>query len=758
MKILDNCVIEDEYDVIVVGAGNGGVNAAALLGKKGFKTLVIEQHYIPGGCCTAIRRKGIAFDVGAAMLFGWNPETSYKPHVYVMNEIEEPIDMIPHDAIYRMQILGDKTITFWRDFDKFFAEITAVFPHQKEQLGKLYKEFFDCYETLVQGIGCLYAPTEIDWKVLLPKVMKRMRGVIGLIRNLDKSIQDLLDKYGITDKHLIGVFDFLIATFFTTTCAETPAIMGPVLFADTHRGGCFYPSGSPQMLPNKLEKGIEKFDGQIIYRHKVDEILMEKNYAIGVRLDDGTIIKSKYVISDTTIWNLYGGLIKKEYIKPKRYEWAQHFIPTMGLIILYMGVKAEVIPKDFHSIMVWIEDLNKFDSAGGTLFAFIPSLDDPSIAPEGTHSLSILVPGSNKKWPSPSDPFYKSEEYNKWKQEEADKVIDHLEKYIPGIRKAIITLEIATPTTLERFTLKNWGCVAGPKQMLGQHMFKRPSARTEWDNVLMVGDSTTFGEGVVSTTSSAITAVNAILKDNEMPTYEDYKQNKLYVNLIKGKQRIPIPKPTETLTGPGAERLSMECNWCPDSKNKRCMNDCPAGVDVLNFIRRIEAGNYTGAARSIREMNPLGEICGTICPAEKLCQKNCYRKEYEKGPVEIPRLQAWVCKEAGKEGFSKHIAPLNGLKVAVVGAGPAGLSCAYFLARLGYSVDIYEKKSNKGGMLTSVIPTFRLPEEAIQRDLNGICLSSMNFIYGKTLGKDIKVSQLSKEYNAVFLAPGLWSG
>ena len=92
MRILDDSIIDEKYDVVVVGAGIGGLTAAALLAKRGLKVLVIEQHYLPGGCCTSIRRKDIAFDVGAAMLYGW-AEDGYKPHRYVMNELEEEIDM-----------------------------------------------------------------------------------------------------------------------------------------------------------------------------------------------------------------------------------------------------------------------------------------------------------------------------------------------------------------------------------------------------------------------------------------------------------------------------------------------------------------------------------------------------------------------------------------------------------------------------------------------------------------------------------------
>jgi len=127
----------------------------------------------------------------------------------------------------------------------------------------------------------------------------------------------------------------------------------------------------------------------------------------------------------------------------------------------------------------------------------------------------------------------------------------------------------------------------------------------------------------------------------------------------------------------------------------------------VGFTRRVEAGNLAGAARSMREMNPFAEVCGHICPAERFCEKKCNRLEFSDQAVRIAELHAWVCGEVSKgQGWDRFVGVQRSIRVAVVGSGPAGLTCGHFLARLGYRVDILEKADRAGGMLALAVPGF----------------------------------------------------
>ncbi len=756
MKILNNAVIKDRYDCIVVGAGIGGLTAAALLAKKGVDTLLIEQHYLPGGACGSLKWMGQTFDTGAALLFGFGSGgEGFAPHRYVMNVLEEPLNMIQHDSIYRCNWRDENgklvQVTFWQDFELFIKELIAAFPEHEEGL----RNFYDYLEGKYQTILKLDSPVPISEQSLLDKMkmfFKDPLGTFRLLKLINTDMKTVMEKYLPEDPRIHTFFDLLLSLMLTTRTYETPVLMAAAIFIVNFHGGACYPQGAPQTLSNTLERNFERNGGSVLYRHLVDEILIENKKAYGVRLANGTEILAENVISDASIWQNYNKLINRKHLTQERIEWANRFKPTISGMIMYIGVKAEAIPEGTRAIEMYIEDISNYE--GGVAVLYIPSMDDPSICPEGTHSITVLAQ-LFKEFPRPGDPEYQSEAYYKLKEEETNRILDTLEKYLPKLRENIICMEVGTPATIERFTLRDWGAIGGPKQALGQHMLKRLHAKSEFKNLFFVGDSTTMGEGVLSVTLSAVGGANMVLKEEGIKPYKNQKFEGTYINFVEGQPRTPLPGADEELDEKKASRAAFECQWC---REIQCVKNCPAGVDVPSFMRRIESGSFSAAARQIRQMNPLGEICGIICPHERLCQKNCYHLEFSNEPVRIGQLQSWVCKRAGEGGWDNNVEDLNGIKVAVVGAGSAGLACAYYLGRLGYGIDVFEKRDKMGGMISHVIPPSRLPADVVARDLKGITLPTINFKYGMELGRDIKVSQLSEEYDAVFLAPGLWAG
>ena len=749
-RLTDGSLVRERYDAVVIGAGIGGITAAALLARRGLSTLVVEQHYLPGGVCTSIKRRDVAMDAGAALLFGWSPGSD-SPHRFVMNVLEEEIEMIPHEALYRMHLRGGRTVTFWRDFERYFEELAAAFPGRRDQLRGFYDACFRLFEAMTAS-PLPMSPDAIPRWEGIKMLLRHPVATIRVLRSMDASLGSVLDRY-VTDREVEGFFDLLIASCYCTKIEETPFLLGAAVACNTHGedGGACYPAGSPQMLPNKLERALERHGGQVLYGRRVDQILFdEAGAAAGILLDDGTSILADAVVSNADVYQLYGKLIPEGRLPAERRRWAAELDPSFSACVLYMSVDAAAIPEGTHAIEALIGDLTVLEK--DHYWVYIPSIDDPSIAPDGVHSMTVLC-SAGREWPRPSSPDYQSAAYARWKEEAADRALDVIEERLfPGLRAHIRTLEVGTPSTIERYTLRSHGFVGGPKQALGQHLFKRLTAKGEVPGLYCVGDSTVMGEGVVSVTASAVGAVNVLLADRGLEPYMPRPVERDYIKYVQGRPRIPMPARGEALTDATARRAAVACQWCEVAA---CSEACPAGVDVRGFLRRIEGGNFAGAARTIRETNPLGELCGTLCPAERLCEGACSRGEWDE-PVRIGQLQAWVCQRAAEQEVVR--APDSGRTVAVVGGGPAGLSCAHFLARLGHRVEVFEKSDRLGGIPATHIPLFRQPDGALERDLAGIEDERITVHLGRPLGPELTLDALLAGHDAVFLGVGLGRG
>lgn len=189
-----------------------------------------------------------------------------------------------------------------------------------------------------------------------------------------------------------------------------------------------------------------------------------------------------------------------------------------------------------------------------------------------------------------------------------------------------------------------------------------------------------------------------------------------------------------------------------------CKQTCPAGVDVQGYISLIEKGLYHQAIALIKETNPLPAICGRVCvrPCEVACNRNFLDEE---APVGIDYLKRFAADEDMEENhFKPSVAPPTGKKVAIVGAGPAGLSAAFFLQRKGHQCDIFEAQDHAGGWLRYGIPEYRLPNDILDKEVEAITELGVNIFYNKSFGKEVNYAQLSTEYDSVLLSIGSQKG
>jgi dihydropyrimidine dehydrogenase (NAD+) subunit PreT len=200
---------------------------------------------------------------------------------------------------------------------------------------------------------------------------------------------------------------------------------------------------------------------------------------------------------------------------------------------------------------------------------------------------------------------------------------------------------------------------------------------------------------------------------------------------------------------------SERCLYCFDAP---CATACPTGIDVASFIKRIGDGNLRGAARTILDSNPLGGMCARVCPTENLCEAVCVRNTQEDRPVAIGRLQRHAVDdlmESDRPQIFTRAAP-TGHKVAVVGAGPAGLACAYTLARLGHDVVVFDASPKAGGLNEYGLASYKTPDNFAQRELAWLlAIGGIEIRHNWKLQTEAEIYALRQDHAAVFLGMGL---
>lgn len=199
---------------------------------------------------------------------------------------------------------------------------------------------------------------------------------------------------------------------------------------------------------------------------------------------------------------------------------------------------------------------------------------------------------------------------------------------------------------------------------------------------------------------------------------------------------------------------SDRCYFCHDAP---CVTACPTDIDIPLFIRQIATGTPEAAAKTIFEQNILGGMCARVCPTEQLCEQSCVRETAEGKPVEIGRLQRFATDTlmaAGTHPFTR--ADSTGKTVAVVGAGPAGLSCAHRLAMLGHDVVIFDARPKAGGLNEYGIAAYKSTNDFAAQEVDWLLsIGGITVEHGKSLGADLSLDQLTADYDAVFLGIGL---
>ena len=491
------------WDVIVIGAGVGGLVTASQLAAKGAKVLVLERYLIPGGSGGSFNREGYTFDVGASMIFGFGEKGHTNLLTRALADVGQHCETIPDPAQLEYHLPGGLNVSVDRDYKHFLSDLSALFPHEAKGIRAFY-------DTCWQVFRCLDAMPllSLEDPAYLAKVFfKAPLACLGLARWLPVNVGDVARQH-ISDPALLKFIDMECFCWSVMPADLTPMINAGMVFSDRHAGGINYPKGGVGVIAAKLVAGLESHGGAIRYKARVTQVLLENNTAVGVKLASGEELRARRVVSNATRWDTFGALVDAAHTPKAETTWRRRYKPSPSFLSLHLGIDAQIVPQAYHCHHLLLERWEEMEAEQGVVFVSMPTLLDPELAPAGRHIVHAFTPSSMEHWQGLTPAAYQAK-----KQADADRLIGRLEAILPGLSGAIRHREVGTPRSHRRF-LGRMGGSYGPIPALRlPGLLPMPFNRTGISGLYAVGDSCFPGQGLNAVAFSGFACAHRIGAD-----------------------------------------------------------------------------------------------------------------------------------------------------------------------------------------------------------------------------------------------------
>ncbi|KPK43034.1 MAG: hypothetical protein AMJ78_00280 [Omnitrophica WOR_2 bacterium SM23_29] len=462
---------KDEYDVVIIGAGIGGLVCGCYLAKAGMKVLIVEQHSSPGGYCTSFKRKGFIFD-SAVHYLGSLREKGQLRKIYNELGLNKKVEILRNDPSDMFIFTGNK-IRIRNDPEATISEFQENF--KKEALN--IKKFFDfIYKS--------------DFTELFIKLK-------------NKVFKDILDDY-FKDFKLKSILGLLLGNIGLPP-SRASALSSAILYREFILDGGYYPKGGIQAFPNALVEQFKEFGGKIILGKKVETIIVKNQTVKGVGVNKDDFIQSRVVVSNGDATQTFLKLIGKKHLPLKFRNKVESLEISPSASIVYLGLNKNysgvlkdrcswwLYTTDSFDLEKMYSDLNRKDKpySNDIVFCTFPCSRDQSLSPPNSECilLIILSKGMNKE-------FWQNNKYSL-----AESLIKKVENFIPNLSKSIVIKEVATPLTLNRYTLNKDGASYGWSSIPSQINSNIMPKETFIKNLYLAGHWVTqgMGQGGVST-------------------------------------------------------------------------------------------------------------------------------------------------------------------------------------------------------------------------------------------------------------------
>ncbi len=498
--------MSEKYDVVIVGAGLGGLSCGAYLSHNGLRTLIVDKNPFLGGYCSVFKRGEFTFHAGPEGIIGLGEE-GFLTHRLRELRVEKDIEFIRIDPLDRTYFCGMEIVAS-TNMEEYVKSLQKHFPKEKNSI----QEYFAMM-------------TKIAEEVTRPK-FKPPKGLLDTIKFAlqypatakygRKTFKSILDKL-FQDQRLKFLMGFYPRNWLGVPPAKLMAPWAAVIAASAYTEGLFYPKGGMQELSGVIADRFKKNGGKLELTRPVSKILIEEDCAVGIQLEDGETLGGKYVVSNADVKQTFLKLVGEQHLRNGFAKYIRQLKQSVSGFVVYLGVDADLRRYDYQINYLgedesadWDEYHSILDSGQLNLEGLgmrIPSNLERSCAPAGKSSVILisLAPYNYKNNWNTGPEGARTKQYQSLKKQVADKMVRKAQKLIPELSQNIIVKDAATPLTFQKFNWTTEGAWYGPRidQTMPEHI-------TPVKHLYLAG-ANTRGPGVPSAIMSGVDTAKEIL-------------------------------------------------------------------------------------------------------------------------------------------------------------------------------------------------------------------------------------------------------
>lgn len=461
-----------EYDVILIGAGIGGLSCGAYLAKGGAKVLIAERHSLPGGLCSFFKRGGFCFDAGAHYFGGLGNVQGFGG--VMLRALGLDVEFIRLDPVDIFHF-PDRTLELPAELESHIELLQQTFPHERENIPSFFKEMLRIYKFFYRG--------KFDSEVL------------SLYRWT--TYQDVLDHY-FKDETLKAILSATVG-YIGVYPAQVSAIAMASMMMSYFCDGGYIARGGSQSLPDSIMRRFASDGGHLLLNAEVKEVVVKGDRATHIVLDSGQEVRGRVFVSNADPQKTFSRLTGENQLAQDYLKKLRTYRESNSSFILYLGLKLD--DEALRGKRGWHWDSYKMnDPENNPLYIAIPTLEDKSLCPPEHNILIATIicddpreidgPGQDENW------------WTQYKNDCASNAMKRLERIIPGIAQHIVVQESATYRTIHRYTLNSRGAMYGWESSPNQYAINGLPIQTPFENLFLCGHWTLTGPGVVAVFAS----------------------------------------------------------------------------------------------------------------------------------------------------------------------------------------------------------------------------------------------------------------